>query len=129
MIIKVIADFLNVDNFSDILEELNENKYETLYKNDCLYVSNSNNILKETNEEFNNLIKRKINIENIFIKEITENNLSKEDSIVIDWCKNQFIKQDIIRYEDDNQQKIHTLLNMLDGIEAELCKISPITSA
>ena len=54
------------------------------------------------------------------ILEITEHNLMLEPSHVIEWAKKEFVQEDVIRYEAENQEKLKQIMKQLDFVEKEL---------
>lgn len=107
MIFKINSNF---DNISDIFQQLQQ--YNTIFINNTLYVSSDKNI------SINKL--KQIFGDNCFISPITIQSLQMETSAVQQWCKHEFIQQDILRYEQNNQKKLNEIMLFLDDVEKEV---------
>ena len=55
----------------------------------------------------------------LFIK-IDENNLKNENQIIVEWCKNIFIKIDTQRFEKENQEKMREYLKSIEKLDEVL---------
>ena len=89
------------------------NRYNIIFVKGCLFVSDKNNT-----QNFYQDIKTIFDKAEIY--EINENNLAYEPSHVIEWSKKELVSADVIRYEKENQQKLHQIMQQLDKIEKEL---------
>ena len=67
---------------------------------------------------------KKYHYDDILVTEIDEDNLKFENDKVISWCKNEFVNQDIRRFEEKNQKMMKNYMCYLDDFEKELKKIS-----
>jgi hypothetical protein len=89
------------------------NRYNMIFVKGCLFISDKNNT-----QNFYQDIKTIFDKAEIY--EINENNLAYEPSHVIEWSKKELVSADLIRYEKENQQKLHQIMQQLDKIEKEL---------
>lgn len=104
MIYKILADFTNC--LEDILNKLNKN-FNIIFFNDILYISKKN--------PYDNInLKKMLNLDNICIIEITESNLKLEPEPIINWCRDNFVKLDTIKFETEQQDTINKILNFID---------------
>jgi hypothetical protein len=104
MIYKILADFTNC--LEEILNKLNK-KFNIIFFNDILYISKKN--------PYDNInLKKMLNLDNICIIEITESNLKLEPEPIINWCRDNFVKLDTIKFETEQQDTINKILNFID---------------
>lgn len=89
------------------------NQYNIFLVKGCLFVSDRNNVC-----DFYSKIKSIFSNSNIV--EITELNLIYESPHIIEWVKKEMIAADLIKYEQDNQEKLQQIMNQLDYVEKEL---------
>lgn len=104
-------------NVLQIINKLQDN-FDMIYYNNTLYVA-IKNISEEENCE--QLLKKyfKPNKFFLFIK-IDENNLKNENQIIVEWCKNIFIKIDTQRFEKENQEKMREYLKSIEKLDEVL---------
>ena len=114
MIFKIIMDF---DNLIGIIDNLKDD-FDIFLLNNQMFIFAKN--LKEYNIDS---IKRIIKSDNAFVSIIDENNLIKESDKVVSWCKDKFIENDLLKYEQENQEKIKQINVILDRFEENLEKI------
>ena len=119
MIYKVTADFK--EDMSNILKEL-EKDFDFVFFREILYIAPRNYI--KTKKEIENQKKtiRDIIKQEIFIRELDENNLKYEPIQIIEWCKQKFIEQDTKRFEAEKQRELKAYLKFMNDFEAELMK-------
>lgn len=113
MILKINNDFTDLDS---ILEKIKS--YNNVFYKDTLYISCFDGTSKN---DFIKKIKRVLG-SNIFITQINENNLKNESFYIQQWCKDEFLKEDKIRYEKENQEKLDRMMKFLDMLENEILK-------
>lgn len=104
MIYKILADF--TDCLEEMLEKLNKD-FNIIFFNGVLYVSKKNPYNK-TN--IHSIIKQ----DNICIIEINEKNLKNEPEPIIDWCRDNFVKLDTIKFETEQQETLNEILNFIE---------------
>ena len=68
-------------------------------------------------------IRNLISNDNAYVAIIDENNLKNESDKVISWCKDKFIKNDLMRYEEENQEHLKEINTILDKFDENLEKI------
>ena len=118
MIFKIQGDF-GMSDFVNMLTKLSQ-YFKFIYTNDNLYIA-----LKDIKEKDNaKIIMNKVfkPIKNYYIKEINETNIMKEDPIVIEWCRDNFVALDKQRYEIEQQDKLHNAWKAMDNMEEILKK-------
>lgn len=99
MVYKVIGNITD-ENFQEIINELMEyNRF--IYKNGNLYIALDNYKDKKENEEIIKLFKEKWREKEIYIIDITLNNLKNENQEVVDWCRENLIRLERKRYEEN----------------------------
>lgn len=104
MIYKIMTDF--TERLGTIIEKLNKD-FNIMFFNNILYASKQDPYVK-TN------IKRLLTKDNVCIIEINENNLKNEPEPVIEWCRNNFVKLDTIKFETEQQDTIVKMLDFID---------------
>ena len=115
MVYKIQGNF-NDDNFSSITTSIGT-YFKILYcgANNSMYVSlldignekNAKILLKhflQPNEEF-------------VILPIDEYSLKRESREVQEWCRDELVRLDTLRYERDNQEKIQQMMKAMDLME------------
>lgn len=118
MVFKIQGDF-GMSDFVNMLTKLGQ-YFKFIYTNDNLYIA-----LKDIKEKDNaKIIMNKVfkPIKNYYIKEINETNIMKEDPIVIEWCRDNFVALDKQRYEIEQQDKLHNAWKAMDNMEEILKK-------
>ena len=113
MIYKILTDFTNC--LAEIIEKINKD-FNFIFFNNVLYISKKNPYNK-TN------IKTLLKKDNICIIEINETNLKNEPEAIVDWCKDNFIKLDTIRFETEKQQAIKEVLSFIEAFDKNIQKI------
>ena len=48
--------------------------------------------------------------------------MKNENFYIQQWCKDEFLKEDKIRYEKENQEKLDQMMKFLDMLENEILK-------
>ena len=118
MIFKIQGDF-GMSDFVNMLTKLGQ-YFKFIYTNDNLYIA-----LKDIKEKDNaKIIMNKVfkPIKNYYIKESNETNIMKEDPMVIEWCRDNFVALDKQRYEIEQQDKLHNAWKAMDNMEEILKK-------
>lgn len=104
-------------NVLQIINKLQDN-FDMIYYNNTLYVA-IKNISEEENCE--QLLKKYFKPNKIFLFiKIDENNLKNENQIIVEWCKNIFIKIDTQRFEKENQEKMREYLKSIEKLDEVL---------
>lgn len=123
MVYKVIGN-ISDENFQEIINELMEyNRF--IYKNGNLYIALDNYKDKKENEEIIKLFKEKWREKEIYTIDITLDNLKNENQEVIDWCKENLIRLERKRYEENEQprlQRMYEIIDLTDEIMSETIK-------
>lgn len=114
MIFKIIMDF---SNMLDILQILQKN-FDVLYMDGKMFIAT-----KGVKEYTVMDIKKMICDNNVCVLEINENNIDRENDRVSSWCKDKFLKNDLIRYENENQDKLKEINKILDEFDNNLLNI------
>ena len=104
MVYKILMDFTNC--LEEIIEKINK-EFNIIFFNNVLYISKKNPYIET---DIKSLLKK----DNICIIEINEKNLKNEPEPIIEWCRDNFVKLDTIRFETEQQQTIEDLLNFID---------------
>ena len=114
MIFKIIM------NFTDMLELVNtlQKDFDMLFTNDQMFIS-----VKDLKTYSIADIRNLISNDNAYVAIIDENNLRNESDKVISWCKDKFIKNDLMRYEKENQEHLKEINTILDKFDENLEKI------
>ena len=114
MIYKIIADF--GEQLETILKHFQKDYNIMFYKN-VIYLAD-----KEDSETKKNVKKfaSKIIKDDFYLQEINENNLKYEPSQAVEWCKDQFIRLDTLRFEAKQQKELKAMLNFISDIEKNL---------
>ena len=109
---------ININNIQKYINDLKD-EYNIYYNLSNLYIASKRN----TSITLSDFIK-KYHYDDILVTEIDEDNLKFENDKVISWCKNEFVNQDIRRFEEKNQKMMKSYMCYLDDFEKELKKIS-----
>ena len=118
MIYRITGEF-STDNFNMFINKINKN-FKFIYKNNNLYISLINyefSLNKNLEKYLKNIFKPN---KDFLIKEIDENNLSKYDQDIIDWCRDNFVELDKQKYQLEQQEKLKATMKALDIIEEKL---------
>ena len=118
MIYKISGEF-SKDNFIFFINKINRN-FKFIYKNNSLYIaliSYEFSLNKNLEKYLKNIFKPN---KDFLIKEIDENNLSKYDQDIIDWCRDNFVELDKQKYQLEQQEKLKATMKALDIIEEKL---------
>ena len=116
MIYKIIGNFTD-ENFDRIISKISL-RFKFMYCNDTLYVSIKN---------FNSLIQDKEYLykvfkpaKDFFITEITEQTILKENEVIGEWCKDNFVLLEKQRFEEEQQEKLRKTWIAMDKMELQL---------
>ena len=113
MIYKILADF--TDCLDEIIKEIS-NDFNIFFFNNILYVSKK--------DPYNQTdLKKILKLDNVCIIEITEKNLKREPEFVVDWCRDNFVKLDTIKFEKEQQTAIKEMLNFIELFDENMQKI------
>lgn len=113
MIYKILTDF--TDCLEEIIEKIAKD-FNIIFFNNVLYISKKNPYNK-TN------VKSLIKKDNICIIEINENNLKNEPEPIIEWCRDNFVKLDTIRFETEQQKTMEEILSFIDLFDKNIQEI------
>ena len=116
MIYKVIGNFTD-ENFEKIIIKISS-KFKFMYCNDTLYVSMKSVDSLIEDKQF--LYKVFRPAKNFFITEITEQTILKEDDVIGEWCKDNFVLLEKQRYEKEQQAKLKKTWIAMDNMEQQL---------
>lgn len=116
MIYKIIGNFTN-ENFDKIIAKVSL-KFKFMYCNDTLYVSIRN--IDSLSEDKDFLYKIFRPSRDFFIAEITEQSILKEDNIVGEWCKDNFVLLEKQKFEKEQQVKLRKTWVAMDNMELQL---------
>lgn len=106
---------MNYDNLEDILN-IFKDKYDILFCK-SLYISE-----KKTNK-LNSCKKIKEQIKdypNSFVTTIDEFNLASQPLQVQIWCRDKFVEQDLIEFENNEQDKIKNMMKIIHDFDKAL---------
>ena len=116
MIYKIIGNFTN-ENFDKIIAKVSS-KFKFMYCNDTLYVSMRN--VDSLSEDKNFLYKIFRPARDFFIAEITEQSILKEDDVIGEWCKDNFVSLEKQKFEQEQQAKLKKTWVAMDNMELQL---------
>lgn len=116
MIYKIIGNFTD-ENFEKIISKVSL-RFKFMYCNDTLYVSMKN--VDSIEEDKLSLYKIFKPAKDFFIVEITEQTILKEDEIVGEWCKDNFVILEKQRFEKEQQAKLKKTWMAMDNMELQL---------
>lgn len=111
MIFKVVSNF---DDFACMEKELK--KFNFMFLSGAMYISDP----EQTSEKRMLAKLRKIFPADSYIVRMDEIKLKLENYKVIEWCRNQFVAADEIKFEKENQKKLNQIMEILDNVEKEL---------
>ena len=114
MIFKIIMNFTDMLELVDTLQK----DFDMLFTNDQMFIS-----VKDLKTYSIADIRNLISNDNAYVAIIDENNLRNESDKVISWCKDKFIKNDLMRYEKENQEHLKEINTILDKFDENLEKI------
>jgi len=113
MVFKIQGD-LNEDNFDRIFIGLQ--KYFTiLLRRGTMYIA-----LQDFSEfeEGKKIMKRVLKpARDFYVGEINQNNISREEQFVMEWCRDALVKLDRQRYELEKQERLKLVDQALDRME------------
>ena len=97
MVYKIIGNFTD-ENFDRIITKVSS-RFKFMYCNDTLYVSMKNVDSLSEDKDFLYRIFRPVR--DFFIVEITEQSILKEDEVIGEWCKDNFVSLEKQRFEKE----------------------------
>lgn len=116
MIYKIIGNFTD-ENFEKIIFKVSS-KFKFMYCNDTLYVSIKSIDSIEEDKAF--LYKIFKPARDFFIVEITEQTILKEDEVIGEWCKDNFVFLEKQKFEQEQQAKLKKTWVAMDNMELQL---------
>lgn len=116
MIYKIIGNFTD-ENFDKIITKV-ASRFKFMYCNDTLYISMKS--IDSIGEDREFLYKIFRPARDFFIVEINEENILKEDDIVGEWCKDNFVLLEKQRFEKEQQSKLIKTWKAMDNMELQL---------
>lgn len=114
MIYKVITDF--GENLETILKHF-QNDYNIMFYKNVIYLADKEAI--ETKKEVKQFASKIIK-QDFYLQEINENNLKYEPPQVVEWCKDQFIRLDTLKFEAKQQEELKAMLEFISAIGKNL---------
>ena len=124
MVYKIIGDF-KTDNFKNILHELQIANFRFMYSNNALYVAvlNYRDYKDKTKEEILKVVKDIFQPSDDFVvREVNEDNLGREDRMIMEWCRDCLVDLDTQKYEANEQERLHATWKAMDKMEEILHK-------
>ena len=116
MIYKIIGNFTD-QNFNRIIDKISL-KFNFIYCNDTLYISIKNiDSLSENKDYLAKLFKP---AKDFFITEITEQNILKENEMISEWCRENFVRLESQKFEIEQQAKLKKVWLAMDNMEIQL---------
>ena len=97
MIYKIIGNFTD-ENFDKIIAKV-ASRFKFMYYNDTLYISMKS--IDSIGEDREFLYKIFRPARDFFIVEINEENILKEDDVIGEWCKDNFVLLEKQRFEKE----------------------------
>lgn len=113
MVIFKVKSNIFKEKIGNIFQKLSSN-YSLLFLDDTLFIS-PNKYDQEI--DFKKALKP---AKNFLISEINEENISFENTLVQDWCKEKFSRMDLQRFEKENQEYLANLISSIEEIGALL---------
>lgn len=114
MVYKIIAEF--EDGLERIIKELSKNFIVLFYRN-VIYVASKEGTIDKTEVE---KIVKSIIKESFYCQELNEKNLKYEPTKIVDWCKDQFIRLDTIKFEKERQEELRAMYDFVKAVDREL---------
>ena len=118
MIYKVITDF--GENLETILKYFQKDYNIIFYKN-VIYMADKEDT--ETKKDVKRFASEIIK-QDFYLQEINENNLKYEPPQVVEWCKEQFVRLDTLRFEAKQQEELKAMLEFINAIEKNLNELT-----
>lgn len=116
MIYKIVGNFTD-ENFDRIISKVSS-RFKFMYCNDTLYVSMKSIDSLSEDKEFLYKIFRPAR--DFFVIEITEQTILKEDEVVGEWCKDNFVLLEKQKFEKEQQVKLRKTWVAMDNMELQL---------
>lgn len=113
MVYKVIGKFTD-ENFDKIIKKIS-GEFKFIYCYNALYLSVKD--VKKV-EGCKLLLKQTFRpVGDFFIQEINETNIMKEESTVMEWCRDNLLAIDQQRFENEQQEKLKQAWLAMDNME------------
>lgn len=118
MVYKIMGNF-NSDNFESILNKIKQH-FKFMYKNEALYIA----LIDYSKKEDASVCMKKAfrPVRDFYIKEISEKNIMDEETVIIEWCRDNLVLLDRQRYEIREQEKLKQTMCALDNLERILAE-------
>lgn len=118
MVYKIMGNF-NSDNFESILNKIKQ-YFKFMYKNEALYIA----LIDYSKKEDASVCMKKAfrPVRDFYIKEISEKNIMDEETVIIEWCRDNLVLLDRQRYEIREQEKLKQTMCALDNLERILAE-------
>lgn len=114
MIYKIITNFNN--DLDKILQHFQKDYVIMFYRN-AIYIANlTGNKTQKTVKTFVS----KVIKDDFYLQEINENNLKYEPPQVIEWCKQQFVRLDTLKFEEERQEELRSMLSFVRAVESNI---------
>ena len=112
MIFKIEMNYDDLENIINLFK----NKYDILFCQ-SLYISEKKKIKNNSCKKIKEIIK---NYPNSFITIIDEFNLSSQPLQVQVWCRDKFVEQDLIEFENNEQETIQSMMSIVHNFDNAL---------
>lgn len=114
MIYKIVGDFN--EDLDKILKHFQSN-YVIMFFRNVIYLAD----IKEgkAKKDMKSFVAEVIKSD-FYLQEINEYNLKYEPPQVVEWCKEQFIRLDTVRFEAKQQEELKAMLDFIRAIEDNL---------
>ena len=117
MVFKIQSNFIEHSNFYKYFSELGKS-YKMIYKMGVLYIALKEYGSLEHEEKY---IKKILKPNNQFlITPITEKNIMREDEEIKSWCRDNLVRLDTEKFEQEQQMKLQEIMENLDKMESIL---------
>ena len=113
MVFKVQGNF-NQDNFIPILDAIKK-YFFFIFSDGNLFLAYMD--LENIDEAYNTLISSLQPKEEFLVLKVNEKNIMKESPDIIEWCRDHLVRLDKMKYEKENQEKLHAYNSVLDNFE------------
>lgn len=112
MIFKIEMNYDDLENIINLFKD----KYDILFCQ-SLYISEKKKIKNNSCKKIKEIIK---NYPNSFITIIDEFNLSSQPLQVQVWCRDKFVEQDLIEFENNEQETIQYMMSVVHNFDNAL---------
>ena len=112
MIFKIQMNYDDLVNVIDLFKD----KYEILFCQ-SLYISERKKKKGNSCEKIKEKMK---DYPNSFVIDINEFNLASQPLQVQVWCRDKFVEQDLVEFEENEQEKIKHMMNIVNDFDNAL---------